>query len=203
MKRVDADTWFWPVVQSGVLNVGEEERTLGKVWEDVKKGHEVPGSSSKGGEETSVTRDEIKMEARGDLTTKSQSYGNCGLEVDLTSGYFGLYKAYKKAIIDSPAPTRIIAASPKVGLPCLCLLADTRDDPPMNEVVIEHRLPVPLESHCDALTFRLYNRLMGSTGRKGSQGSFLRDTLYLRVDSIETLNVREEDGILRRVQVSG
>jgi hypothetical protein len=34
--------------------------------------------------------------------------------VDLTSGYFGLYKAYKRAVIDSPAPVRVIAASPKV-----------------------------------------------------------------------------------------
>jgi CDP-diacylglycerol--glycerol-3-phosphate 3-phosphatidyltransferase len=37
------------------------------------------------------------------------------IEVDLTSGYFGLYKAYKKAVIESPAPVRIIAASPKVS----------------------------------------------------------------------------------------
>ena len=36
------------------------------------------------------------------------------VHTDLTSGYFGLYKAYKKAIIDSPAPVRVIAASPKV-----------------------------------------------------------------------------------------
>jgi CDP-diacylglycerol--glycerol-3-phosphate 3-phosphatidyltransferase len=39
------------------------------------------------------------------------------VHVDLTSGYFGLYKAYKKAIIDSPAPVRVIAASPKVREP--------------------------------------------------------------------------------------
>ena len=37
------------------------------------------------------------------------------IHVDLTSGYFGLHKAYKKAIIDSPAPIRVIAASPKVN----------------------------------------------------------------------------------------
>lgn len=38
-----------------------------------------------------------------------------GVEVDLTSGYFGLYKAYKQAVIGSPAPVRVIAASPKAN----------------------------------------------------------------------------------------
>ena len=37
------------------------------------------------------------------------------VSVDLTSGYFGLYKAYKKAVVDSPAPFRVITASPKVS----------------------------------------------------------------------------------------
>ena len=34
--------------------------------------------------------------------------------VDLTSGYFGLYKAYQDLIIDVPVASRILAASPKV-----------------------------------------------------------------------------------------
>lgn len=37
------------------------------------------------------------------------------VDVDLTSGYFGLYDAYKRAVVDSPAPVRVIAASPKVS----------------------------------------------------------------------------------------
>lgn len=36
------------------------------------------------------------------------------VSVDLTSGYFGLYKTYKRAVVDSPAPFRVVTASPKV-----------------------------------------------------------------------------------------
>lgn len=35
------------------------------------------------------------------------------VSVDLTSGYFGLYSAYKRAVLDSPAPVSIIAAAPE------------------------------------------------------------------------------------------
>jgi CDP-diacylglycerol--glycerol-3-phosphate 3-phosphatidyltransferase len=83
MRRVDVDTYFWPVIQAGVLGIKEEEAALGKVWEAVRSAH--------------ATEDER-------------------VSVDLTSGYFGLYKAYKRAVIDSPAPFRVIAASPKVRL---------------------------------------------------------------------------------------
>jgi CDP-diacylglycerol--glycerol-3-phosphate 3-phosphatidyltransferase len=75
-----ADTWFWPVVQAGVLGLREEERAMGLVWDAVR---------DSGGED---------------------------VKVDLTSGYFGLYKAYKRAVIESPASVDIIAASPKVCL---------------------------------------------------------------------------------------
>lgn len=83
LRRVDVDTWFWPVIQSGVLGLKEEEAALEKVFDAVKEACE--------GESTTV-------------------------EVDLTSGYFGLYDRYKKMVIASPALTRIIAASPKVSL---------------------------------------------------------------------------------------
>lgn len=76
------DTWFWPVIQAGVLGMKEEERALARMWEAIKEVFDA-----KEGEK---------------------------VHVDLTSGYFGLYKAYKKAIIDSPAPVRVIAASPRV-----------------------------------------------------------------------------------------
>lgn len=72
-----ADTWFWPVIQAGVLGIREEESALGDVWHA------------------------IRMAGEG------------AVNVDLTSGYFGLYKAYKQAVIDSPAPVRVVAASPK------------------------------------------------------------------------------------------
>jgi hypothetical protein len=75
------DTWFYPVIQAGVLGIKEEEAALDKLWAAVRESHEA-------GKE---------------------------VEVDLTSGYFGLYKAYKRAVIDSPTPVRILAASPKVS----------------------------------------------------------------------------------------
>lgn len=81
MRRVDVDTYFWPVIQAGVLGVKEEEAALGKVWEAVRAAY--PDEEQR-------------------------------VSVDLTSGYFGLYKAYKRAVVDSPAPFRVIAASPKV-----------------------------------------------------------------------------------------
>lgn len=75
-----ADTWFWPVVQAGVLGLHEEESAMELVWDAIRE---------TGGED---------------------------IEVDLTSGYFGLYRAYKQAVIQSPAPVHIVAASPKVSL---------------------------------------------------------------------------------------
>ncbi|KAK4686455.1 hypothetical protein P7C73_g3679, partial [Tremellales sp. Uapishka_1] len=88
LRRVDVDTWFWPVVQAGVLGVREEERSLGKVWDGVR---------------------DVWRKGEGNETDKKKE----SVEVALTSGYFGLYKAYKKAVIDSPAPVKLIAASPK------------------------------------------------------------------------------------------
>lgn len=82
LRRVDIDTWFWPVIQAGVLGLKEEEAALGRVFDAVKQACEGEGSQ---------------------------------VEVDLTSGYFGLYEKYKKLVIASPAMTRIIAASPKVS----------------------------------------------------------------------------------------
>lgn len=76
-----ADTWFWPVLQAGVLSIGEEERAMAAVWAAIRRAHDA-------GEK---------------------------VEVDLTSGYFGLYDAYKRAVVNSPAPVRVIAASPKVS----------------------------------------------------------------------------------------
>lgn len=44
--------------------------------------------------------------------------GSRKVEVDLTSGYFGLYKKYKQLVVESPAAVRIIAASSKVKQSC-------------------------------------------------------------------------------------
>lgn len=75
-----ADTWFWPVLQAGVLGLREEERAIGLVFDAIK-----------------------------------DAQGTSPVAVDLTSGYFGLYKAYKAAVVESPAPVRIIAASPEAN----------------------------------------------------------------------------------------
>jgi CDP-diacylglycerol--glycerol-3-phosphate 3-phosphatidyltransferase len=77
------DTWFWPVIQSGVLGLKEEEAALERVFGAVQQACQGEGTS---------------------------------VEVDLTSGYFGLYDKYKKMVIASPALTRVIAASPRVSL---------------------------------------------------------------------------------------
>jgi CDP-diacylglycerol--glycerol-3-phosphate 3-phosphatidyltransferase len=85
---VDVDTLFWPVIQAGVLGIKEEEEALGKVMKCVG---DVWGGGKSG----------MKEEEK--------------VVVDLTSGYFGLYKSYKKAIVESQTPYRIIAASPRVS----------------------------------------------------------------------------------------
>lgn len=82
-SKVDMDTWVWPILQSGVLNVKEEEDTIKLMWKAINDSH------------------------TGERPV--------GTEVDLTSGYFGLYAAYKGSIATSPANARIIAAAPKAN----------------------------------------------------------------------------------------
>ncbi|CCL99620.1 uncharacterized protein FIBRA_01639 [Fibroporia radiculosa] len=47
--------------------------------------------------------------------TESQTPGNTGHMIDLTSGYFGLYKPYQDLIIGSQLACRVLAASPKAN----------------------------------------------------------------------------------------
>jgi len=54
-------------------------------------------------------------------------------QVDLTSGYFGLYHTYKKAVLEGKAPYRIVAAAPEVRIvvdkdACVGLARLTRND---------------------------------------------------------------------------
>lgn len=86
-RRIDIDTWIWPMIQGGVLGIQEEEQGLDKVLK--------------------AARDMELANAKG--------WAHNGVIVDLTSGYFGLYRKYKDAIIESQAPYKIIAASPEVG----------------------------------------------------------------------------------------
>jgi CDP-diacylglycerol--glycerol-3-phosphate 3-phosphatidyltransferase len=121
LRRVDVDTFFWPVIQAGVLGVKEEEKGLGRVWEAVDQSFvqepkEIQSgyggveslSTNLGETSTTTTANEVKVPEKERPVAR-------GVQVDLTSGYFGLYDAYKRMVIDSPAPVRVIAASPKVS----------------------------------------------------------------------------------------
>lgn len=99
------DTWFWPVIQAGVLGIKEEEAALGKVFNAVRRVYEVPPPA---------VMEEKSQSEEGETRQPPTPVETDKVTVDLTSGYFGLYKAYKRAVIDSPAPVRVIAASPKV-----------------------------------------------------------------------------------------
>jgi CDP-diacylglycerol--glycerol-3-phosphate 3-phosphatidyltransferase len=109
MRRVDVDTYFWPVIQAGVLGIKEEEKGLGRVWEAVGQSFS-PATVAQ--VEKTVLEEDGKQETKEEEKEKVVK----GVQVDLTSGYFGLYDKYKRMVIESPAPVRVIAASPKVSL---------------------------------------------------------------------------------------
>ena len=123
MRRVDVDTFFWPVIQAGVLGIQEEEKGLGRVWEAVAQSYQpqpVPTpvssdreTSAKGAHLKEGSEKEKTLVDEKEVTGKREEKPR-GVQVDLTSGYFGLYDAYKRMVIESPAPVRVIAASPKV-----------------------------------------------------------------------------------------
>ncbi len=66
------------------------------------------------------------MNALFNELSSSKSSQSGGPLIDLTSGYFGLYKNYRDLVLKSEASCRIIAASPKVcdGLPSEMTLID-------------------------------------------------------------------------------
>lgn len=76
------------MIQGGVLGIQEEEQGL----------------------------DKVLRAARDMATAKSEGYAQHGVMVDLTSGYFGLYKKYKESLLQSQAPYRVVAASPEVSV---------------------------------------------------------------------------------------
>jgi hypothetical protein len=108
MRRVDVDTYFWPVIQAGVLGIKEEEKGLGRVWEAV-------GQSFSPAKVAQVEKTVLEEDGKQELKEEEKEKVVKGVQVDLTSGYFGLYDKYKRMVIESPAPVRVIAASPKVS----------------------------------------------------------------------------------------
>ena len=85
----DHDVLVYPVIQAGLFNVREEERCLSLLFH------------------------ELAVQQRYSVEPVS---GYEGPLVDLTSGYFALYKPYQSAMITSGIASRILAASPLVGI---------------------------------------------------------------------------------------
>lgn len=110
------DTWFWPVLQAGVLGLREEEKALERVFEAVSESSSSPPVPE---ESPTPSSDEKEKEP---VTPPTQESDTQGVQVDLTSGYFSLYDTYQRLVIESPAPVKIIAASPKV---CPSLVSST------------------------------------------------------------------------------
>lgn len=127
LRRVDVDTFFWPVIQAGVLGIKEEEKGLGRVWDAVNQSFtpttvSIPDGKAREQEGLQKANTETgqgiaslgSTDGKENEQKEKEKETVKGVQVDLTSGYFGLYDAYKRMVIDSPAPVRVIAASPKV-----------------------------------------------------------------------------------------
>lgn len=148
------DTFFWPVIQAGVLGMKEEEKGLGRVWEAIGQSFDPAPAPASASAPAST-----EQEGKGDDRPKQ-----VGVQVDLTSGYFGLYDAYKRMVIDSPAPVRVIAASPKVS-PTTHQASSTSDGGNMTDI------------HARQTAFMV---------RKVSRGSYPKATHTSRVGSTRT-----------------
>lgn len=84
-----------PVIQAGQFNIREEEACLGQLFDHL------------------------------DLPNSQDTTLNFRPLLDLTSGYFGLFKSYKDRILRSRILTRILCASPKVCFPVLSNMANS------------------------------------------------------------------------------
>ncbi|KAM5532317.1 hypothetical protein V8D89_013996 [Ganoderma adspersum] len=82
------DVLIFPVIQAGQFDIREEERCLSLLFRELaaQQRYSVPPAS-----------------------------GYEGPVVDLTSGYFALYKPYQSAVIESRLACRILAASPRAN----------------------------------------------------------------------------------------
>ncbi|KAI0748459.1 hypothetical protein C8Q80DRAFT_1104426 [Daedaleopsis nitida] len=82
------DVLVFPVIQAGQFGIREEEQCLAILFRELSAQQRFAG-----------------------LPTSKYD----GPLVDLTSGYFALYKPYQKAVIESELACRILAASPKAN----------------------------------------------------------------------------------------
>ncbi|KAI0807808.1 hypothetical protein C8Q74DRAFT_1343406 [Fomes fomentarius] len=84
------DVLVFPIIQAGQFNIREEERSL------------------------SLLLRELSAHQRYSVTSQSHEKYD-GPLVDLTSGYFALYRPFQTALINSGLACRILAASPKAN----------------------------------------------------------------------------------------
>jgi CDP-diacylglycerol---glycerol-3-phosphate 3-phosphatidyltransferase len=95
-KTNDKKVLLFPVIQAGQFNIREEESALALLFRGLINHNSADPS--------------VKSTAE---TPKPQPHSRP--LVDLTSGYFGLYKPYQDLILASPGvDCRVVAASPKV-----------------------------------------------------------------------------------------
>lgn len=83
----DKNVLLFPVIQAGQFGIFEEETTLGLLFQNLQ---------------------------HFSLSTITAS--SLRPLIDVTSGYFGLYKPYQDLILKSAADVNIFVASPKVGI---------------------------------------------------------------------------------------
>jgi CDP-diacylglycerol---glycerol-3-phosphate 3-phosphatidyltransferase len=84
-KAGEDDVLVFPVIQAGQFDVREEEQALTMLFSHLSQ--------------------------QDYMTTDDHYHGPL---MDLTSGYFGLYKDYRDLVLQANLRCRIIAASPKV-----------------------------------------------------------------------------------------
>ena len=85
----DTDVLIFPVLQAGQFNIREEERALGLLFDELGQ-HQDPLKADEGGEKYA------------------------GPLIDMTTGYFGLYRPYRDLVLHSPVGCRIVCSAPKV-----------------------------------------------------------------------------------------
>lgn len=129
------DVLVFPVIQAGQFDIREEERCLSLLFR------------------------ELSAQQRFSIPSTSNYDGPL---VDLTSGYFALYRPYQAAMIESGLACRILAASPKVS-----------------SIFVSAEM---LAAHCACL-HPCPHRRTGSTDRRESPGASLRRTRCLSGDS--------------------
>lgn len=85
----DTDVLVFPILQAGQFKIREEERALGLLFDELAQ-HQEPAKIV------------------GGIETYS------GPLMDMTTGYFGLYRPYRDLVLQSPVGCRIVCSAPKV-----------------------------------------------------------------------------------------